>query len=59
MNTGAGAAGFVQDEYRSSTEYGSSSAEYQQFGDYYNDPGYQGGGGSKASPLRVRPIRAF
>ena len=59
MNTGAGAAGFVQDEYRSSTEYGTSSAEYQQFGDAYNDPGYQGGGGSKASPLRVRPIRAF
>ena len=59
MNTGAGAAGFVQDEYRSSTEYGPSSAEYQQFGDAYSDPGYQGGGGSKASAIRVRPIRAF
>ena len=59
MNTGAGAAGFVQDEYRSSTEYGPSSAQYQQFGDAYSDPGYQGQGGGKANSIHVRPIRAF
>jgi hypothetical protein len=53
INTGAGAAGFVENDYWSSSEFGPSVAWRQRFG---------GGGQSysdKDDPFYVRPVRAF
>jgi hypothetical protein len=53
INTGSGAAGFVNDVYWSSSEFSAFGAWYQYFPD-----GNQNGAG-KGSPHYVRPVRAF
>jgi hypothetical protein len=53
INTGAGAAGFVESDYWSSTESDSSRAWFQHF-----NSGYQGGF-NKSNARYVRPVRAF
>jgi hypothetical protein len=56
INTGAGAAEFVQKYYWSSSEINANSAWAQGFGDGFL--GFQGGAGKSDSDY-VRPVRAF
>jgi hypothetical protein len=54
INTGPGAAGFVENLYWSSSESGAGNA----WGQYFDD-GYQTNLGAKNSTFYVRPVRAF